>query len=296
MTLIEKLNAFEDLDEKQKNIAISKYLNTINLCGDDIKEIIAYLKSKGVNITKAKEIKIGTIALEEIKTKVDNLESIEARDLIVEHPLVLTANDKCLAIRRRIMTCRQENIPYKDENGYLPLIWSDKAWNSVANNLNAYKEEKVEIEKPENTFAKDLETTLSESSIELPDIDAVLSQIDISPEENYDNADHLIDPIDIKEEANKEEEKPVEEEPIIDINDIIDTRERLQKYKDELINVNTNVNTDVDRSNTISMSSNEDYAKELNDTLGNMDFDFLNDELTFGDPNDEVLGGGRRAA
>lgn len=115
MTLIEKLSLL-NLDKKEEIKARQKFLATFSLITEDeLKERLEFLRSKNVLITKAKEIKVLAIPVEELAKKFSILDEIHETELYVSEPSTLSLN--VIDIYKKIKYCIQNNIEYKWEVG-----------------------------------------------------------------------------------------------------------------------------------------------------------------------------------
>lgn len=188
MTLKEKLDAFKDLNEQEiAKVKKGLYIKTLYEVQDDIDNIIEYLNVLGIKIKSANEIKVGTVPLNEIKEKIDNLRSVDAIDLAIQHPLVLTVNDKCLGIRKRIIKCKQDGVKFKDEDGnYLSFIYDDEEWAKKPLTSEQIIDE-YDKEHPNKEFSNE------EKEANLRKADEILKEINHVSEPEIPNVIDLID-------------------------------------------------------------------------------------------------------
>lgn len=149
MTLIEKLSLL-NLDKKEETKARQKFLATFSLISEDeLKERLEFLRSKNVVITKAKEIRILAIPVEELAKKFTILSEIHETDLYVSEPSALSLN--VIDIYKKIKYCIQNNIEYKweTENNtykYADFLKSEIKWKEFLNQRE--KSNKVSEEIP----------------------------------------------------------------------------------------------------------------------------------------------------
>ena len=115
MELIEKLSLL-NLNEKEEKKAKEKFMATLSLVSEnELRERLDFLKSKNVEITKAKEIKVLAIPVEELSKKFSILDEIHETDLYISEPSTLSLN--VIDIYKKIKYCIQNNIEYKWEVG-----------------------------------------------------------------------------------------------------------------------------------------------------------------------------------
>ncbi len=172
MALKEKLKMFHFSDEENKK-ATEKFLVALSLVSeDDIKEI-ATLKSKGIEITHARDIKVLTISKEELAKKISILEEIGEVAIYSQDPSLLCRN--VIDIYKKIKYCRQIGKPYKKEDGtYEAFLFNESAWQKAFNNVdeldvnaanNKIEEDIVTIEPETDTLSSmdSLESAISDS-------------------------------------------------------------------------------------------------------------------------------------
>ena len=134
MTLIEKLSLFKDLSDEEKVKITNKFLADLSLMDEDkISNILNYLDSQRVHITKAKDIKVSLIPVEELIKKFDILSELHEVDLYRQIPETLCHN--VIDIYRRIKYCQQYKISYKTMDGlYEKFIYDEGEWQKVPKN------------------------------------------------------------------------------------------------------------------------------------------------------------------
>ncbi len=143
-----------NLSEKERSIAIEKFLVTLSVIDyDNLKAIADLLQSKGMSVTKAREIKVGCNDYSEIVKRFDIMESINEAAVYRED--IMRLNINAIDIFKKIKYCMQVNRPYKREDGsYEPFLFNEVEWQKAFNRDSASVEvaavplvndEKVEI-------------------------------------------------------------------------------------------------------------------------------------------------------
>ncbi len=108
-----KLNLLE-LNERERNIALEKFLVTLSIVSyDDMKKIVDLLKLKDIHITKAKELKVLCNDYNEIVKNFNILDSINELDVYREDPMRI--NNNALDIFKKIKYCTQVGMSYYEE-------------------------------------------------------------------------------------------------------------------------------------------------------------------------------------
>lgn len=132
MGILEKLNMLE-LAEEERVKAQEKFLATLALVSDtELNDIVGYLNSEGVKITKAKEIKVLGNAKEEILKKFSILGEIHETNIYRQDPTLI--NHNVIDIYKKIKYCNQMGRPYKTELGeYEPFLFSELLWQQEFN-------------------------------------------------------------------------------------------------------------------------------------------------------------------
>lgn len=126
-----------NLSEKERNIAIEKFLVTLSVIDyDNLKAIVDLLQSKGMSITKAREIKVGCNDYSEIVKRFDIMESINEAAVYRED--IMRLNINAIDIFKKIKYCMQVNRPYKKEDGsYEPFLFNEVEWQKAFNRDSA---------------------------------------------------------------------------------------------------------------------------------------------------------------
>ncbi len=132
MDLKEKLELF-NFSEEERRRAIEKHAVSLSLVStEEIKDILKFLTSKNVTITKAHELTIFGNGLAEIEKKFAILEEIHESDIYRQNPSMINRN--VIDIYKKINYCIQIGKPYKKEDGtYEPFLFSSKAWQQEFN-------------------------------------------------------------------------------------------------------------------------------------------------------------------
>ncbi len=299
MTLKEILEAFEDLNEQETaKVRKGLYIETLKLVQTDIKDIINYLHGLGIKIKYAREIKVGTVPSNEIKEKIDNLRSVDAIDLAIQHPLVLTVNDKCLGMRKRIIKCKQDNVAVKDEEGkYLSFIYEDEEWAkkqaSLSQIIDEYDKEhpnkEISNEEKEEKLKKADEIIKEISPVSEPEAPSVIKEIDnefsFSPDINWDE--------ELKAFDSSMNSTPQNDDDNINLTSLMDNdtpnKEEVEKASQDL--------SAIEDAKAKLESTKKALRNALDSQIADMNFDVPEEdgELSFGDWNpDEELGRGGR--
>ena len=92
MTIIDKI-ALLNLDEKEAQKAKEKFMAALSLITEEeLKERLACLRTRSIEITKARDIKVLTIPVEELAKKFSILDEIHETSLYTFDPSVLALN------------------------------------------------------------------------------------------------------------------------------------------------------------------------------------------------------------
>lgn len=203
MELEEKLDILA-LSPDQREIAKKRFLATLALVSkEELNEIKNYLYTEGIVISKAREIKIFANSIEEIAKKISILGEIHEVYMYTQEPLMINKN--VIDIYKKLQYCKQNNIPYKREDGtYESFLFSELAWQKEMNRTPIVKEEIVEnVETPVEDFV-----TLEPAIEPTLEIDEPISFVE--PEEIND-APMQNNHVDIKEYMSiSEDEKELE--------------------------------------------------------------------------------------
>lgn len=127
MGIKEKLDLLS-LSEKERKIAEEKFLACLSLVTyEELKDIVDYLSSKNVTITKARQLKVLTNLKNDISRNFDILGEIHETAIYEQDPSKISSN--VIDINKKIKFCIQNGIQYKKEDGsYEQFLFSEKAW------------------------------------------------------------------------------------------------------------------------------------------------------------------------
>ncbi len=158
----DKLALFDFNDKERKN-AIEKFLiDLVVVPYEEMKDIVSFLKSKGVSINKARELKIVCNGYSEILKKFSIIESINEIEIYREDPSRINLN--ALDIFKKIKYCIQVDRSYKKEDGsYEKFLFSEAEWQKTFNKTS----ETVALSSndlPESVLSEDDLVTVSPSS------------------------------------------------------------------------------------------------------------------------------------
>ncbi len=136
MTLREKLDLFELPEEEVKKAESGKFLAALEyVTAEEIKTVLAFLRSKGLSIEKAKELKVATNDLSKLKTNVNFVEDVHEMALFNEDANRLSGNG--LDIFKRINYCKKNNIEYKNADGqYEKFLFDESLFQKVVTRGN----------------------------------------------------------------------------------------------------------------------------------------------------------------
>ena len=113
MAITDKI-ALLNFDEKEEKKVREKFIATLSLISEEeMKERLDFLRSRNVILTKAKEVRILVVPIDELIKKFSILNEIHETDLYVSDPITLSLN--VIDIYKRIKYCIQNNIEYKWE-------------------------------------------------------------------------------------------------------------------------------------------------------------------------------------
>ena len=162
-----------NLSEKERKKAEGKFLATLALSNtEEIKDIIAYLKAQGVELTKAREIKVLGNSKDEIAKKFNILNEINETEIYIQDPTAINKN--VIDIYKRLNYCKQSGVPYKDEDGiYKACLFSEEEF-------------KKEFSKDE---IRDVEVTVSEPQIQVQVPEESSPVIDFTEDFTYDSVE-----------------------------------------------------------------------------------------------------------
>lgn len=176
MTLKEKLDLF-NLSEKERRIAEEKFLASLNYATSE--EIIAnlgFLRSKGIEVTRAREIKVVTNSIDKLEKNVDFVGNVHELPAYKEDPNRINGNG--LDIFKRVKYCSSNNITYKNADGtYKKFLFDETLFQAeiskMGNDLSfrvtpiAREPEIVTLEpniKPNDAIVEKLEQNIEENA------------------------------------------------------------------------------------------------------------------------------------
>lgn len=138
MGIEDKLSLLRDL--KDKDEVTYKFLSTLALVTyDELKEVVDYLASKNVFITKARYLKVLGVPKNDIVRNFDILEEIHETQIYEQDPSRISNN--VIDINKKIKYCIQNGISYKNADGTCKqFLFSEKAWQE-----RMLKETKTEV-------------------------------------------------------------------------------------------------------------------------------------------------------
>ncbi len=178
-------------DEKLK--IEEKFLATLSLISfEELREVQAYLQKEGVNITKAREIKVLANSKDEIAKKFSILNEIHETDIYRNDATMINRN--VIDIYKKIQYCKQIGKKYRREDGtYEPFLFSEKLWQEAVSKSPVMNIEEVNTHLEESPKIEGLvkEEVKSEPE-EAIDTDKYM---DIK---EYNNQNHDIDELDAK--------------------------------------------------------------------------------------------------
>lgn len=186
MTLLEKLSLL-NLSEEEKSKATEKFIIPLSLVSDDeLRDLLSYLVTEGVTITKAREIKALCNSKDEISKKFSIMGEIHETELYKQDPLMLNKN--VIDIYKKIKYCMQIGKPYRKEDGsYEPFLFSESAWQQEVSS-----EPVVNVESDDNISLEDnlvtMEPTIEEIVPVIDDIQDIGSFVETIPEEKVEEA------------------------------------------------------------------------------------------------------------
>jgi len=266
MGLKEKLDLLINLSEREKNIAKEKFLASFAYVSEEeLKDIIGYLDSQGVKITKAREIKVFANLKTEIAKKFNILSEIHETGIYKQDPTLINRN--VIDIYKKINYCIQTSKPYKSEGKYESFLFNELSWKKEFNKENVVEE--LPIVEPILTQ----EPVIDKNHIDIKDI--INNSIEI--EENIAKTTSFAD---LKEElANLKEELDKE------LNDIEIQRENLINQKEAVLKEFKQEKDTYKVLSTQKVVNNKTYNEVITSE----------DEISFNDLEPETYGMGRAA-
>ena len=206
MTLKEKLDLL-NLSEKEQRIVENKLIGVLNFVGtdEDFNDKLIYLKSQGIKITKAKELRVLTLQINDLTRNFSVLAEIHETEIYKQNPLRLVLNP--VDIYKRINYCKQNQIKYiKDDGSYAEFLFKESLWreelNKKSDNFEAEKEsiindDLVTVEPVFNINSEPVvEETFNAESIE--PIKEEVNDIHVDINEYINNASNDIDELEAK--------------------------------------------------------------------------------------------------
>ena len=124
MTLREKLDLL-NLSEEERKKAETKFLASLEfVSGEEIKDVLDFLNSKGITINKAREIKVITNPVDKLAKNIDFVENVNELGAYKEDPNRMSGNG--LDIFKKVKYCTSNGLPYKNEDGtYKQLLFNE---------------------------------------------------------------------------------------------------------------------------------------------------------------------------
>lgn len=273
MALKSKLDLL-NLSEEERIKVQTRFMATLPLVDEkELREELEFLESKGVKITKAREVKVLAEPVANLVKKFSILGEIHEEDLYVQDPSQIVKN--AIDIYKKIQYCKQVGKVYKNEEGkYSNFLFSEKSWNNEINK--------------ENEFNQDISLETEEDIVTLePVVDNVINFQDYISKE-HDIAEDVVES-DFEKTIQFEN---ISAEPIID--DSIDKQLEDTKHID--INVYKSATEDMKKieEKTTDFST---VRKELESQLAELDNlkNFSMGEISFSDLEPESYGMGRAA-
>lgn len=187
MALNRKLSLLS-LSKEEQVKAENKFLASLALVDEDeIKDIVDYLNTQGVSITKARELKVVANSKEELAKKFSILSELHETNIYIQDPSQLNRN--VIDIYKKIKYCMQIGKSYVREDGtYEPFLFSEVAWQKEMS-----KEVKQEVVEP--TKQAPIEDFITLEPVSEPVLEIIEPAIPQVEEQPIDDTDH----IDIKE-------------------------------------------------------------------------------------------------
>jgi len=171
MALKSKLDLL-NLSEEERVKVQTKFLATLSLISEkELKDELDFLSSKGVRITKAKEIKVLAEPVANLVKKFSILSEIHEEEIFVQDPSKLARN--AIDIYKKVNYCKQVGKVYKKEDGtYEHYLSNEKDWNKEFN-----KENELVIDSPIQTIEEDitLESSIAPEIVSEPVVDNIVS-------------------------------------------------------------------------------------------------------------------------
>ena len=130
MITVEKLDLLM-LGKEERRKAEDKFLASLALVSEEeLREVTEYLNSEGVQITKAKDIKVVVNSKDEIAKKFSILNEIHETDVYRQDPSRINRN--VIDVYKRIQYCKQIGKSYKKEDGtYEAFLFNEMLWQQM---------------------------------------------------------------------------------------------------------------------------------------------------------------------
>lgn len=219
-----------EFNEDEKKRSYCFFSSLIGCKTEEIIPIYGYLKSQGIKL-KPKDLKVLSLPLDVIKSRVEELTSLNEKDIYVKNPSAITSKGLIYRVKKLQELCK----PYKLPNGnYMDVVYSQSAF---------YKKTGLSIEEKTNdipitpVLEPVVNNSINNEMVTIPLVNTSVDNINIQMEEHTVN------------ENNNE----------LKLNDVSQkelTDEMLTKY-DKLYNIIKNV------------LKNVYSASEVNDTITN---------------------------
>lgn len=121
------------LSNEERTKAEEKFLATLALVSfDELRNTSEYLRNQGVNITKAREIKVVGNSKDEIAKKFNILNEIHETDIYKQDPTMINRN--VIDVYKKIQYCKQIGKAYKKEDGtYESFLFNEILWQETFN-------------------------------------------------------------------------------------------------------------------------------------------------------------------
>ncbi len=175
--MIEKINIVStNLSDKEKN-KLNKFYATLSLVSEeDLKSVLKFLNDNDIKVTKAADLKLLTNTVDELRNKLNILESIGEKEIAIKEPKRL--NNNVLDIIKRINYCKAHNVEYKDNEGkYKLFLFSTTKWKKEVEVSGLDNTPKVEEEKKEEPVM-DFKTEEKKESNTLDDYSKIREELE----------------------------------------------------------------------------------------------------------------------
>lgn len=165
----------KNFDEKEKKKLV-KFMPSLALSTlEELNDLLKLLEQNGILITKASQIKVTLNTIEEIQNKFSVMDQIGEKDFFQEDPTRINLN--AIDVYKRLTYCKQNNIPYKNEDGsYKKFLCSSTLWknelelHNVTNKVETINVEpnvkKEEVLEPIDNSNKETKEEVKDESID----------------------------------------------------------------------------------------------------------------------------------